>query len=349
MERNQIKLTIPLEEAEKKINIQIQKGKEIKDAPINSQESLDRTRAELTKWSEFNATLLDKIFNSIEVSNKYQGIGAVYGSVSSQLKRPTLAEFIQDFRKFAQERIDKLESIRNRLELYVDQEQEEGRHDDEAKVIGAKQLKLTISQAEAREKISNQVEKGRSIRDTRVDSLELLEEAKAEYRLWDADSFKMLKDIFNASEMSEQYGAPTVIEEADALFGEEGNWDDRIRNFRGIVTEKIGRLFTLMEHLGSFEEMKSADSSKKKKRESQRRFFRKVFGVLFQYFSVGLIFFLFIIGRNAFSLDYLTFAGIFIAILLGALVVLRLLKPLQVILIVVFAFILIILLRPSPL
>jgi len=346
MSRNYPNLTISRQEAVEKIDSRLKEGEKIRNMPTQSEQHLTHAWAEYKKWNDYNTTLLRGMFDTSEIADEY-------AKPTTNEKGFSLSEALGDVMGYPgpsiQRGIDRLESIKERLELYREKQTKIGKkkaraklsisdksfiihgHDKEAKDTGAEQPKLTISRTEAKEKISEQIKKGKDIRDAQMNSVELLEEAKAEYRLWDADTVGMLSRIFDSIELSDEYGKPSPIEEVDSLIGVPSELDEQIRCFRDHVTEKIWRLSSIRERLSRFEEP-----------------IRKIFRFLFQYLSVVIIFILFIIGRNAFPGDYLAFAAIFITILLGVLVAFRLLKSLQGILMVVLAFILVIFLRPSP-
>lgn len=216
---------------------------------------------------------------------------------------------------------------------------------------------LVIPRLEAEEKINLQIREGTRIKDIAIQTKNSLERAKAKYNKWNSFNAKLLKVIFDTLELSLEYdGSIYVSIYRRGVLPYYFPW--RVWIFRKEVQKKIYTLESIKKRLELFDEpqqetrsseTKSEYSSEIKKSKFPRSSLRKIFRVLFQYFAVALIFFLFIIGRNAFPLDYLTFAGIFVAVLLGFLVAFKLLRSFQGILVVIFAFILIILLRPSPL
>jgi predicted nucleotide-binding protein len=117
-------LAMSRKEAEEKIAVQIQEGNQIGNFSIESSESLRKVRSQYYKWNDFNATLLEKMFDSNEISNKYQGIGVSRIAVVHPGERHSLGEEVQEFRRDIRDKIDRLESIKNRLELYEEPRRE---------------------------------------------------------------------------------------------------------------------------------------------------------------------------------------------------------------------------------
>lgn len=106
-------LLISRGDAEQRIDLQIQKGKEILNIQIKSWESLENAKTEYRKWNKFNTEMLRRIFDNDEISNEYSGFfGAVGGYIQS------LDEEIIDYIKDVQDKINRLESIKERLILF---------------------------------------------------------------------------------------------------------------------------------------------------------------------------------------------------------------------------------------
>lgn len=107
-------LLVSREEAKSKLEERIQKGLEIKKAPINSEETLDTVRNEFRKWDAFNNELLKRIFTTDELAEEYRhwiGVGA------SMLREPSLGEKIGKLHKDIDGKIHRIDSIIERLEL----------------------------------------------------------------------------------------------------------------------------------------------------------------------------------------------------------------------------------------
>jgi len=105
-------LVVPREEAEQRIKTQVEKGRDIKDQGINSEEDLQKCRAEQSKWSKYNTELLTRLFDNDSIAKEYnRGVGGIV---------PHGAEFgwfVNQFRKRMDGSITRLEAILDRLEL----------------------------------------------------------------------------------------------------------------------------------------------------------------------------------------------------------------------------------------
>jgi predicted nucleotide-binding protein len=107
-------LLVSREEAKSKLEERIQKGLEIKKAPINSEETLDAVRNEFRKWDAFNNELLKRTFTTDELAEEYRhwiGVGV------SMLREPSLGEKIGKLHKDIDGKIHRIDSIIERLEL----------------------------------------------------------------------------------------------------------------------------------------------------------------------------------------------------------------------------------------
>jgi predicted nucleotide-binding protein len=110
------RLTVPIQKAREQINVQIEKGSEIRDRDIKSEDDLTKARRDRNKWDDFNNTLLKGIFSNESIANEYNEIlGRVYRSSS-------LSEYIEDFRYDLYNDITRLESILEKLELISEPE-----------------------------------------------------------------------------------------------------------------------------------------------------------------------------------------------------------------------------------
>jgi predicted nucleotide-binding protein len=109
----QPKLTIPREEVEARLQDRIKRGEELRDRQIGSLVDLDAARAEHDRWSAFNAELLKRLFTTQELAEEYSRF---YGSVTRM--NPTPTERVQRFRENVSDGVNRLKSIRERLELF---------------------------------------------------------------------------------------------------------------------------------------------------------------------------------------------------------------------------------------
>ena len=106
-------LTESRDSAHQKIQVQIDKGRELRNRPINSREELEMAHAERSKWSKFNTELLLRLFDNSSMADEYNRF---YGGVIS-MRRPTFQEVVNEFREDMDDSITRLEAIRDRLEL----------------------------------------------------------------------------------------------------------------------------------------------------------------------------------------------------------------------------------------
>lgn len=107
-------LLISRDEAKSKLQERIQKGLEIKQAQINSRDALETASNEYSKWNSFNTELLKRIFTTEELSSEYSrwiGIGSI------AMREPSLGEKIADLYKGIDQKIHRIDSIIERLEL----------------------------------------------------------------------------------------------------------------------------------------------------------------------------------------------------------------------------------------
>ncbi len=107
-------LLISRDDAKSRLQERIQKGLEIKQAQINSREALDSAKNEYSKWNSFNTELLKRIFSTEELADEYShwiGIGII------AMREPSLGEKIADLYKDIDQKIHRIDSIIERLEL----------------------------------------------------------------------------------------------------------------------------------------------------------------------------------------------------------------------------------------
>jgi len=112
------KLVIPRAEAEKKISAQIEVGKELRARPISSAADLERAREDRTRWSARSSEVLRRIVDSASLVEEYV---QWYGTVSF-LGETSLAEDVAEFREFVSDRLNRLQSILERLDLIPEPE-----------------------------------------------------------------------------------------------------------------------------------------------------------------------------------------------------------------------------------
>lgn len=109
-----IELVVNRDNAKAKLSDRIQKGRELKELTINSAQSFDQTQKKYYKWTAFNKELLKRLFSTEELSDeysRYSGVGFV------TMREPSLGESIHDLHKGIDEKIHRIDSIIERLEL----------------------------------------------------------------------------------------------------------------------------------------------------------------------------------------------------------------------------------------
>src|SRR6266702_4532824 len=107
------KLMVLREDAKAKLEDRIQKGRELKQAQITSGNALEAARNEYSKWNSFNVELLNRIFSSDQFANEYSWWGGVFVGRDE----PSLGQKIAELHKDIDEKIHRLDSIVERLEL----------------------------------------------------------------------------------------------------------------------------------------------------------------------------------------------------------------------------------------
>lgn len=102
-------------EVRSKLEERLEKGRHLLDADIQSQEQLDTQKAERKKWHDYNKELLGTVFSNEKISHEYErnSHGALFMSGMR-----SLGEEINDYRESVQYKINALESIVGRLDLF---------------------------------------------------------------------------------------------------------------------------------------------------------------------------------------------------------------------------------------
>jgi predicted nucleotide-binding protein len=111
-------LLVTYNEAQKQINERIVKGRELLSKSIGSSEELERHRADYYKWDQYNEQLLKNIFDDTSIADRYKNyLGAV------SLNRVPLNVEISRVKDSIQLKIDRLDSIKERLPLFKEAKQ----------------------------------------------------------------------------------------------------------------------------------------------------------------------------------------------------------------------------------
>ena len=115
-------LVVSKEEAEKKIQSQIEKGQLLRDLKIDSETELKKAREDSINWSRYNEKLLLKLFDTLSISDEYARC-CIYPptlSVSSPYEE-TRSRFLKDLSRYKSDRdrdINHLKGIHEQLELF---------------------------------------------------------------------------------------------------------------------------------------------------------------------------------------------------------------------------------------
>ena len=118
-ETNLPKLLVSEEEARQQIEAQIEKGQQLHVRQIDSNDELEGARAESKKWSDYNKTLLLRLFDNTSIAEyDYTNFDDFPGFIS--YKPIPLSEELGYYQKGMDSSINSLEGLRDRLELYAE-------------------------------------------------------------------------------------------------------------------------------------------------------------------------------------------------------------------------------------
>jgi predicted nucleotide-binding protein len=105
-------LLLPRATTLQKIQVQIDKGLEIRNKPINSATELEDARSERSKWSKYNSELLLRLFDNSSMADEYN---RSYGRVIYM--NASFERSLREFREGMDDSNNRLEAIRDRLDL----------------------------------------------------------------------------------------------------------------------------------------------------------------------------------------------------------------------------------------
>jgi len=114
----QIYLRNSHEVATNKLSDRISSGMEIFNGNIASFKELEELKGKFKKWNEYNGDLLKTLFSSDTVSDEYRYVHGPMFIKDTMYGGPSLSEEIADFRNDIKLKIEKLDSIKDRIELY---------------------------------------------------------------------------------------------------------------------------------------------------------------------------------------------------------------------------------------
>lgn len=124
-ERRLPKLVVSEEESNRRIQAQIEVGQQLHDRRINSEDELDIAIMEANNWSDYNADLLESIFDSSATEDRYMSFDYhrlsddqidVYRLTGYYI--PDLNDEVKEYRESLARSINSLNGICQRLELY---------------------------------------------------------------------------------------------------------------------------------------------------------------------------------------------------------------------------------------
>jgi predicted nucleotide-binding protein len=107
-----LRLRVSVDDARGRLSDRADKGRKLKDIPVNSWESLDAAKKEYWKWSAYNEELLKQLFTSDELADEY---ARFFGAVLDMERH--LGTDIHEFHHDIDDKVHRLESIAERLQL----------------------------------------------------------------------------------------------------------------------------------------------------------------------------------------------------------------------------------------
>lgn len=116
------KLLVSREEARQKIQARIEKGEQLHSKEIRSDDELEKTRAESRKWSDYNKTLLLRLFDSTSIAEDaytdFNKLRPILLASSGSTPLSDLSDELRRYQNAMSSNVHSLESIRDQLELY---------------------------------------------------------------------------------------------------------------------------------------------------------------------------------------------------------------------------------------
>ncbi len=119
------RLLVPKEEAARKIQERIEKGKQLHDLRIDSEDRLEIVGKEANNWSRYNIDLLIRLFDNSSLEDEYEGFhyskltyAEMDGISAMGWPIPNLNDLVVEYKSDMVNSIKSLEGIRDRLELF---------------------------------------------------------------------------------------------------------------------------------------------------------------------------------------------------------------------------------------
>lgn len=108
-----LKLNCTRDETKSRLGERIEKGLELKQRKVDTRDAYDLLLKDYQKWDAFNNELMKQLFNTDELAQEYS-----YSSIGTiALYEPTLGEKISDAFKRIDNKIHRIDSILERIEL----------------------------------------------------------------------------------------------------------------------------------------------------------------------------------------------------------------------------------------
>lgn len=108
-----LKLIQPRDEAKNRLGERIEKGLELKQRKVDTREAYDLLLKDYQKWDAFNKELLKQLFSADELAKEY----SYFGVAAIVMREPSLGEKIADAFKRVDNKIHRIDSIIERIEL----------------------------------------------------------------------------------------------------------------------------------------------------------------------------------------------------------------------------------------
>ena len=105
-------ILVPKDRLAEQLGLQIVKGEQLREREIRNEGDLERARAELHTWDEFNTTLIRRSFSTSKPADDYSSFGAL------ALGERSFLQEVEDYRRSVAGSVRRLESLREQLPLY---------------------------------------------------------------------------------------------------------------------------------------------------------------------------------------------------------------------------------------
>lgn len=109
-----LELIAPIDEIEPKLRERIEKGVELKKQQVNTTDELEAVKKLYSKWNDYNCELLKRLFTTEEPAKEYSRYA---GAMVINMSEPSFGKKVRDFHEKIDEKIHRIDSIIERLEL----------------------------------------------------------------------------------------------------------------------------------------------------------------------------------------------------------------------------------------